>query len=234
MGCCASKDVPADEPDSKIELRANGGMDTPTGTDSINLQMPASEANGSCKKETTEESQGDVVTELHAPKKSMDQPGGTLADLKASTSSRSSSEKVGSSLGDTPGRSSTPRQRNPSFVSDVGSHSAGLTKSLSIVHNESSIGVMEALYDLSNATVIGRGGNGSVSIITKRGTDQKFALKTVKTEELTTKLRAELQHEIDVQKSLDHPNIVRVYESFEDLVCNEVRATQRGPGGEGR
>ena len=67
-----------------------------------------------------------------------------------------------------------------------------------------------------NATVIGRGGNGSVSVITKRGTDQKFALKTVKTEELTEKLRIELRHEIQLQKSLDHPNIVRVYESFED------------------
>ena len=35
-------------------------------------------------------------------------------------------------------------------------------------------------------------------------------------------MRAELLNEMGMQRSLDHPNIVRVYESFEDIEAGQV------------
>lgn len=89
-------------------------------------------------------------------------------------------------------------------------------------HHEFSMSKLRQTYDLSDETVIGRGGNGSVSICTRRGTTQRYALKTITTGELTPQVRAELLNEMGMQRSLDHPNIVRVYESFEDIEAGQV------------
>ena len=59
--------------------------------------------------------------------------------------------------------------------------------------------------------VIGKGGNGSVSIIRRRATGEAYALKTIKNKHMADPaMMSELLHEIEVQKALDHPNICKV------------------------
>ena len=202
MGNCGGRPRDQLEPD---DVTLHAASKPPTNTADIQLEIDAAAAQGSSGKIVD-----DVVPELKTHYGSTD-----AGLLRGSCGGNASTDALGEK----------PRHRGDrggSFVSDVARHTLPLTKSLSVVHAEGSISKMHAVYDVSNGTVIGRGGNGSVSIITKLGTDQKFALKTVKTEELTPKLRAELRNEIDTQKSLDHPNIVRVYESFEDVASGEV------------
>ena len=224
MGCCGSKpgiEKLQSEHEEDVQLRANDGTATTTTSRSDEVDSAAISLKvldravdkPNTNRTSAADSGNDRVPEMQS-KNSKDRP-----------SALASPRGRGSEVSDRQRSSVTsPRSREgSSYISDIGANTAPLTKALSVVHNESSISKMEAVYDLSNATVIGRGGNGSVSVITRKDKpDQKFALKTVKTEELTPKLRRELQQEIDVQKSLDHPNIVRVYESFEDLEKGEV------------
>lgn len=49
-----------------------------------------------------------------------------------------------------------------------------------------------------------------------RKTGNTRAVKVIKTENLNKKQLVRLQTEIDVLKDLDHPNILRLYETFKD------------------
>lgn len=72
---------------------------------------------------------------------------------------------------------------------------------------------MTFTFDLLNA-VIGRGTWGEVRAVTEKDTGVQRAAKRI------PKCYVEdcdrFRYEIDLVKSLDHPNIVRVYETFED------------------
>jgi len=75
---------------------------------------------------------------------------------------------------------------------------------------------IEQIYDLTHSTTLGRGACGCVSSVTKKATGEMFAMKTVSLEGMAAHSMAELRQEISVQKMLDHPNIVKVFETFED------------------
>lgn len=75
--------------------------------------------------------------------------------------------------------------------------------------------------------VLGEGSMGSVSCIRKRqsgfclglcraGRQQHFALKTIQLRRICLRSIDELKNEIDILRRLDHPNIVRAYDTFED------------------
>jgi calcium-dependent protein kinase len=65
---------------------------------------------------------------------------------------------------------------------------------------------------------LGEGGYGYVRLATHKASGQKRAIKTVKKATITSDLqeRAKFVAEIDILKRLDHPNIVRLYEFYED------------------
>jgi len=69
------------------------------------------------------------------------------------------------------------------------------------------------VYDVDDSTILGRGAFGVVSIVKSRATQEPFAMKTVM---LDGQPIEELRHEIGVHAGLDHPNIVRIFEYFED------------------
>ncbi len=89
------------------------------------------------------------------------------------------------------------------------------------------------VYDLGNATVLGKGACGSVRVVRRKvaatagstnvaGHEELsvasalFAMKTVRVDGMPGGRIEDLRREIDVQVALDHPNIVRVYEYFEE------------------
>lgn len=74
-------------------------------------------------------------------------------------------------------------------------------------------GTLQATYDIIE--VIGRGTYGTVSKISHKKTKMIRAMKEVKKAEINEKLIAELYNEINLLISLDHPNIMKVYEIIE-------------------
>jgi len=74
---------------------------------------------------------------------------------------------------------------------------------------------LEAKYDLGHQYEVGRGGCGTVMAVKHRVTGQTFAMKVVSLRQIDVSIE-ELQREIEIQRSLDHPNICRVFESFFD------------------
>lgn len=62
-------------------------------------------------------------------------------------------------------------------------------------------------------------GSGAFSVVkegTKKGTGESFAIKIVTKSKLTEEDEAALMDEIDVLKELQHPNIIRLYDTFDE------------------
>ena len=72
---------------------------------------------------------------------------------------------------------------------------------------------LEDVYDVNKSAVLGRGACGCVCVVQKKVDGSKFAMKTI---DLDGASMAEMRAEIEVQKSLDHPNIAKLFEYFED------------------
>ena len=71
--------------------------------------------------------------------------------------------------------------------------------------------------DWSNGATLGTGATSTVRNCTRKATGAIFALKTVALDRLSKKERRMLLEEVRVLKQLDHPNIVRVIETFVDF-----------------
>ncbi|EDK31725.2 calcium-dependent kinase (macronuclear) [Tetrahymena thermophila SB210] len=71
-------------------------------------------------------------------------------------------------------------------------------------------------YDILNKK-LGEGFFGSVEVVQLKGTKQNRAMKKVDKHMLDSKMqREEFIQEIDILKTLDHPNILKIYEFYED------------------
>lgn len=75
-------------------------------------------------------------------------------------------------------------------------------------------GKLEELYDVEEK-VLGEGSYGSVQRCHPKEMQQARALKTIKKSLLKTE--EQVREEMEIMKLLDHPNIVRLYETFEDI-----------------
>lgn len=98
------------------------------------------------------------------------------------------------------------------YSSDVCHEKPSLTSGL--IRHQLSLDSIKAKYDMSNSTALGSGSYGTVSTVRHRETGELFAMKVVKAH--TGESMESLRNEINVMKSLDHPNICKVLESFED------------------
>jgi calcium-dependent protein kinase len=81
--------------------------------------------------------------------------------------------------------------------------------------------VFKQRYQLGK--VLGEGITGSVSIVKDKQTQQEFAMKTINTKMIDPRQLEELSREIALLKTLDHPNIVRLMETYEDPKKNRIR-----------
>ena len=87
--------------------------------------------------------------------------------------------------------------------------------SSALVHVHSKTELLADLYD-QTGDVLGSGSDGLVTRVRQRATGLEFAVKSTRLLELKAWQIAELRQEIAVQRSLSHPNIARVYESYEE------------------
>jgi len=97
------------------------------------------------------------------------------------------------------------------YRSDILSEKAALISSL--VH-EHPIGRFSTKYDISDSIEIGKGACGMVCTVRNVDTDDDFAMKVITAPD--REAMASLRNEIALHKKLDHPNIAKIIESFED------------------
>ena len=64
--------------------------------------------------------------------------------------------------------------------------------------------------------VLGEGAFGEVRLCTNRETGEKRAVKVLKKTEMDQDEIDAMLNEINILKGIDHPNIVKIYEYFED------------------
>ena len=77
-------------------------------------------------------------------------------------------------------------------------------------------------YDDSSAHVLGSGMSGSVFTAISRRTGLRHAIKTLNIEQMGVDGMAELRREISAMRRLDHPNIVRIFETYEDQEGGQI------------
>ncbi|CAK88776.1 unnamed protein product (macronuclear) [Paramecium tetraurelia] len=75
-------------------------------------------------------------------------------------------------------------------------------------------GKIEQFYDINLKKVIGSGTYGSVVKATLKGTKNQRAVKVIPKSKVKNPDR--FKKEIDILRQLDHPNIIKLYETFED------------------
>ena len=114
------------------------------------------------------------------------------------------------------------RLTSSGYLSDLQSDRAAFTHAF--VHNHVGKNASQELtktYDVEQASVLGRGACGSVVVVKHRTTGELYAMKVISIDTVGGSLE-ELKQEIELQKRLDHPNICKIFESFEDKTTNEL------------
>ena len=71
-------------------------------------------------------------------------------------------------------------------------------------------------YQIEGSKVLGQGSFGMVQQCIHKATGEKRAVKRLVKDKMSPHARIRLDYEIDILKNLDHPNILRLYEVFED------------------
>jgi len=84
-----------------------------------------------------------------------------------------------------------------------------------MVHEEFDKDISE-YYEVKNSHILGEGISGQVRVCTHRHTKTSYALKTLRKDKLKKEELLKLREEVRIMASLDHPNILRVHECFED------------------
>eukprot|EP00746_Dinoflagellata_sp_MGD_P103273 gnl/MRDRNA2_/MRDRNA2_42680_c0_seq1.p1 gnl/MRDRNA2_/MRDRNA2_42680_c0~~gnl/MRDRNA2_/MRDRNA2_42680_c0_seq1.p1 ORF type:complete len:552 (+),score=116.54 gnl/MRDRNA2_/MRDRNA2_42680_c0_seq1:125-1780(+) len=74
---------------------------------------------------------------------------------------------------------------------------------------------IDELYDITG-TAIGQGTYGSVTKATNKVTGNVRAVKSIPKKSMSDEATTQLAREIHIMRELDHPNIIKLYETFED------------------
>ncbi|EGR30641.1 protein kinase domain protein [Ichthyophthirius multifiliis] len=75
-------------------------------------------------------------------------------------------------------------------------------------------GKIDDYYDMKNKKQLGSGQFGSVIEVNQKGSDLRRAVKIIKKSSIENQQM--FQNEINIMRELDHPNIIRLYEIYED------------------
>ena len=70
--------------------------------------------------------------------------------------------------------------------------------------------------EYSLGKLLGSGMTGTVNIVTHKHTNTDYAMKTINLDRIDRRQLGELRNEIQILKHLDHPNIVKLIETYDD------------------
>lgn len=77
-------------------------------------------------------------------------------------------------------------------------------------------------YDIDDQPVLGSGISGQVKMCIHKATKIRFALKTLNKQDISPERLLRLRNELACMAHLDHPNILRVHEVFENDRCIQL------------
>ena len=98
------------------------------------------------------------------------------------------------------------------FESDIRHDKESMSSHLAHMNTKS----VTEVYETGHGAVLGRGACGTVCVVRRKDTGEQYAMKSVSLDGMGGASIDELRKEIEVQKSLTHPNICRLFESFEE------------------
>lgn len=98
------------------------------------------------------------------------------------------------------------------FHSDI--HNDKKSMASLLAHNNTKR--LRDVYETQSGAVLGRGACGTVSVVKRKDTGELYAMKQVSLDGMAGGTVEELRKEIDIQRNLTHPNICRLFESFEE------------------
>lgn len=104
------------------------------------------------------------------------------------------------------------------YISDIAVDRPALVGALVHDHTRERV---DDVYECSGGAVLGRGACGSVTAVRKKATGEMYAMKSVSLETMGGTVD-ELHREIEIQRALDHPNICKIFECFEDERHGEI------------
>eukprot|EP00429_Kryptoperidinium_foliaceum_P069239 CAMPEP_0176060264 /NCGR_PEP_ID=MMETSP0120_2-20121206/30035_1 /TAXON_ID=160619 /ORGANISM="Kryptoperidinium foliaceum, Strain CCMP 1326" /LENGTH=865 /DNA_ID=CAMNT_0017393803 /DNA_START=39 /DNA_END=2637 /DNA_ORIENTATION=+ len=91
-------------------------------------------------------------------------------------------------------------------------------------------GAFDRRYELQESAVLGSGMSGSVRVAVRRTSGAEVAVKTLRTEGLDSEQRSQVIEEVKNQLTMNHPNICRLLEVFEEPgSLRLVMERMRGP-----
>jgi len=114
------------------------------------------------------------------------------------------------------------RVTSSGYISDLQSDRPAFTHAF--VHSHAGRNAQSELlktYETEGGTVLGRGACGSVVAVKHRTTGELFAMKVISLDTVGGSLD-ELKREIEIQRNLDHPNICKIFECYEDRGAQEM------------
>jgi len=78
------------------------------------------------------------------------------------------------------------------------------------------VGDIEEFYDIHEQMILGSGMNGHVVQCVHKATRTSYALKRITKKDIETHRLDQIRDELNCMSLLDHPNILRIHEVFED------------------
>ena len=114
------------------------------------------------------------------------------------------------------------RMTSSGYLSDLQADRPAFTHAF--VHNHAGRNAQGELlntYETEGGTVLGRGACGSVVAVKHRTTGELYAMKVIALDTVGGSIE-ELKREIEIQRTLDHPNICKIFESYEDRQAQEM------------
>eukprot|EP00035_Acanthoeca_spectabilis_P021030 m.435930 g.435930 ORF g.435930 m.435930 type:complete len:555 (-) comp17913_c0_seq1:127-1791(-) len=99
-------------------------------------------------------------------------------------------------------------------ISESGAASRMVRQIVHVHENTATSPSVYKTYDGIAGRPIGKGGTSNVVRVTHKITKQEYALKIINMHRLTPDKRTQLLREVEIMRSLDHPNIIRIHEVF--------------------
>ena len=109
------------------------------------------------------------------------------------------------------------------YMSDVCSDVASRQSAFVLDHKGArSSQLLRLKYDVDDGMVLGRGACGSVLAVRHRHTNELYAMKLIDLTSVPAGSLDDILQELQIQRTLDHPNICKVYESYVDETVGDI------------
>jgi calcium-dependent protein kinase len=81
---------------------------------------------------------------------------------------------------------------------------------------EEGIKLFDVYSFVNEGNIIGEGSNATIRLVMHKVSKRKFALKTIESSKIKKEDQAQLWREVELIRALDHPNIIKIVETFTD------------------